>query len=75
MKMGKRNGKRKKKRNSQLAGPRGDFGPASTGACSRAGDSAGPRRSSAARADAVGAGPRVSERSGVNGVERATEGG
>jgi hypothetical protein len=27
MKMGKRNGKRKRKRNFQLAGPGGDFGP------------------------------------------------
>jgi hypothetical protein len=52
MKIGKRNGKRKKKRNSQLAGLGGIFGPA------------GPRRSGAARADAVGAGPRVSERRG-----------
>jgi hypothetical protein len=31
MKMGKRNGKRKKKRNSQLAGPGGNFGPAERG--------------------------------------------
>jgi hypothetical protein len=31
MKIGKRNGKRKKKRDSQLAGPGGDFGPAERG--------------------------------------------
>jgi hypothetical protein len=41
----------------------------------RAGGPAGPRRSKAARADAVGAGPHVSEGRGGNGVERATEGG
>jgi hypothetical protein len=40
-----------------------------------AGGPAGPRRSGAARADVVGAGPCVSERRGVNGVERATEEG
>jgi hypothetical protein len=40
-----------------------------------AGGPAGPQRSGAERADAVGAGPRVSERRGVNGTERATEGG
>jgi hypothetical protein len=32
MKMGKGNGKRKKKRNSQLAGPGGEFWPASASA-------------------------------------------
>jgi hypothetical protein len=32
MKIGTRNGKRKKKGDSQLAGPGGDFGPASAGA-------------------------------------------
>jgi hypothetical protein len=40
-----------------------------------AGGPVGPRRSGAARADAMGVGPRVSERRGVNGAERATEGG
>jgi hypothetical protein len=42
---------------------------------SAAGGPASPQWSGAARADAVGAGPRVSERRGVNGAERATEGG
>jgi hypothetical protein len=41
----------------------------------RAGSPAGPRRSGVARADAVGAGPRISVRRGGNDVERATEGG
>jgi hypothetical protein len=41
----------------------------------RASSPAVPRRSGAARADAVGVDPCVSERKGRNGVERATEGG
>jgi hypothetical protein len=40
----------------------------------RAGATGGPRRSGAARADVVGVGPRASERRGVNGAKRATEG-
>jgi hypothetical protein len=63
MKIGKRNGKRKNKRNSLLTRPRrGDFGPASAGARARVGGPAGPRRSGTARAGAVGAGLRASER-------------
>jgi hypothetical protein len=54
--------KRKKKRNSLLTGPGGDFGPASKGARARAGGPAGPRRSGTAQAGAVGVGPRASER-------------
>jgi hypothetical protein len=53
--------KGKKRRNSQLAGPGG------RGISARrawAGGPAGPWRSDAARADAVGVGPRVSERRG-----------
>jgi hypothetical protein len=49
--------------------------PSANARAGAAGSPAGPRRTGAARADAVGAGPRVSERRGVNGVERATEGG
>jgi hypothetical protein len=40
----------------------GDFGPASVGERARAGGPADPRRSGTARAGAVGAGPRASER-------------
>jgi hypothetical protein len=56
--------KGKKRRNSQLAGPGG------RGISARrawAGGPAGPWRSDAARADAVGVGPRVSERRGGGG--------
>jgi hypothetical protein len=70
MKIGKRNGKRKKER---------EFSASWAGGISaqraRAGDPADPRRSGAARADVVGVGPRISERRGGNAVERATEGG
>jgi hypothetical protein len=73
------NGKKKwekKKRDFLLAGPGGVFGPAERErARGRGRRPTSPRRSGTARADAVGAGPRVSERSGVNGAERATEGG
>jgi hypothetical protein len=55
-------GKRKKKRNSLLTRPGGDFGPASASARARAGGPAGPRRSGTARAGAVGVGPCASER-------------
>jgi hypothetical protein len=40
-----------------------------------AGGPTGPQRSGAEQADAVGAGPCVSERRGVNGAERAPAGG
>jgi hypothetical protein len=75
MKMGKRNGKRKRKGNSCLLG-RGVI-LAHPGASARAGAAGGPRRSGAARADAVGTGPHVSERrgGGVNGTERRRRGG
>jgi hypothetical protein len=66
MKIGKRNGKGKKKGDSQLAGP-GGFRPSERGgarAGARAGGPAGPWRSGAAWADAVGVGPCVSERRG-----------
>jgi hypothetical protein len=60
MKIGKRNGKRKKER---------EFSASWAGGISvqraRAGDPADPRRSGAARADVVGVGPRISERRGV----------
>jgi hypothetical protein len=72
MKIGKRNGKRKKKRNSQLAGP-GGFSAQRARAGGPAGP-AGPRRSGVAQADTVGAGPHISERRGRDGVERATRG-
>jgi hypothetical protein len=70
--MGKRNGKRKKKREFLLAGPGGDFGPPGRERGRRptrpiSGGDGGERHH--------GAGPHVSERRGVNGAERATEGG
>jgi hypothetical protein len=58
---GKRVGKGKKKRNSQLAGI---GGISAQRARAWAGGPAGPRRSGASRADVVGAGPRVSEMRG-----------
>jgi hypothetical protein len=58
-------GKGKRKRNSQLSGP-GEFRPNRARARARGlGGLAGPRRSGDSAADAVGAGPRVSERRGV----------
>jgi hypothetical protein len=64
-------------RNFLLAGLGGAFSaqPSANARAGAAGGPAGPRRSGAAWADAVGVGPRVSERRGVNGAERATEGG
>jgi hypothetical protein len=70
MKIGKRNGKRKKKRNSQVAGPGGDFGPASAGRR--------PSRPTEERSGAGGrrgCGPTRQREEGGNGVERATGGG
>jgi hypothetical protein len=69
MKIGKRKGKRKKKRNSQLTGP-GEILAQRVRARARAGVPASPRRSGAARADAVGAGPCVSKRRGVTAWSR-----
>jgi hypothetical protein len=66
----RQNGKRKRKGISCSLG-RGVLAQSSA---SVAGGLAGPRRSGAARADAVGAGPRISERRGVNGVERQRRG-
>jgi hypothetical protein len=66
MKMGKRNGKRKRKGNSCSLGPGAMF-LAQPSASARAGVAygpAGPRRSGAARADAMGVGPHVNERRG-----------
>jgi hypothetical protein len=71
---GKKKWKKEKEKEFSASWAGGDFGPASASA--RAGARAGgPRRSGAARADAVGAGPCVSEKRGRNDVERATEGG
>jgi hypothetical protein len=72
MKIGKRNGKRKNKGDSQLAGP---GGISAQRARARAGGLAGPRRSGAAQADAVGVGPRVSERRGVTAWSGRRRGG
>jgi hypothetical protein len=62
MKIGKRNGRRKNKRNSMLTRPGGILAQRA-----RAGGPAGPRKSGTARVGAMGAGPRASERGG-NGV-------
>jgi hypothetical protein len=78
MKMGKRNGKRKKKRNSQLAGPGGDFGPAERRrVLARGRWPSRPTRSGDGTADAVGAGPCARERKGetTSGGRRAVRGG
>jgi hypothetical protein len=72
MKIGKRNGKRKKKGNSQLARSGGILAKR---ARARAGGPAGPRRSGAARANVVGAGPHVSERRGVTAWSGRRRGG
>jgi hypothetical protein len=72
---GKKKWEKKKKRDFLLAGPGGSAQPSASARVGAVGGPAGPRRSGAARADAVGEGPRVSERRGVNGAERATEGG
>jgi hypothetical protein len=72
---GKQKWEKKKKRDFLLAGPGGGGVFSAQPSAGAAGGPAGPQRSGAERADAVGAGPRVSERRGVNGTERATEGG
>jgi hypothetical protein len=59
------NGKRKKKRNSQLAEPGGNFGPAERGRARGAGGPLGPP----AGDGAVSVGPRARGR-GADGVER-----
>jgi hypothetical protein len=74
--MGKRNGKRKKKRDFLLAGPEGVFGPAERERA-RARQAAQPAHEGAAQ---LGRTPwaraHASARgAGVNGAERATEGG
>jgi hypothetical protein len=74
MKMGKRNGKRKRRRNFQLAGPGGNFGPARRGARARGcRASCDPRARETARArgsDGVTAGPHVSESGGGGAAPR-----
>jgi hypothetical protein len=62
------NRKRKKRGDSRLAGPEGDFGP--TRARGVTGELA-----QTARADAVSASPRVRERGRADGVGRLTGGG
>jgi hypothetical protein len=57
-------GKRKKEREFSASWAGGILAQRAR-ARARAGGPAGPRRSGAARADAVGVGPRVSERRGV----------
>jgi hypothetical protein len=71
VKMGKRIGKRKKKKNSQLAG-RGGFRPSERGR----GQAAQPAHGGAARHGRTPwAWAHASARGGGNGVERAMEGG
>jgi hypothetical protein len=71
MKMGKRNGKRKRKRDFQLAGPGGDFGP--PGASVRAGACLRPswpsREGATAGDSAVARRPHARERGVVNDVD------
>jgi hypothetical protein len=67
--MGKRNGKRKKKRNSQLAGPGGEFRPSERGRPSR------PTEERSGTGGRHGRGPTCQREEGGNGVERATDGG
>jgi hypothetical protein len=73
MKLGKRNGKRKKKGNSQLAGPRGeDFGPASAGTGRR------PSRPTEKQSDAGrrrGCGPMRQREEGVTAWSERRRGG
>jgi hypothetical protein len=65
MKMGKRNGKRKKKRNSKLTGSGGNFGPVGRGrAASRPVGPRRPTRSGDGAADAMDVGPRAREAKG-----------
>jgi hypothetical protein len=73
----KKKWKREKEKEFPANWAGGDFGPASAGARARAraGGPAGPRRSGAARADAVGAGPCVSERRGVTAWSGRRRGG
>jgi hypothetical protein len=66
------NGKRKKKRDSQLAGPEGNFGPASAGAGRRPSRPTEERRGAGGRR---GRGPTRQREEGGNSVERAMEGG
>jgi hypothetical protein len=68
MKIGKRNEKRKKKRNSELTGL-GDFGPVSAGAGRR------PTEEQSSMGRHRGCGPMRQREEGGNGVERARGGG
>jgi hypothetical protein len=64
-------GKGKKKRNSRLTGPRGDFSLVGRGRAQPR--PIGPRRPTRSRdgvADAVGAGPLARERGESDGIER-----
>jgi hypothetical protein len=75
MKIGKRNGKRKKKGNSQLAGP-GGFRPSERGRARGHGQAAQPAHGGAARRGRTSwVRAHASARGGGNSVERATEGG
>ena len=68
---GKRNGKRKKKRNSRLTGPGGILAWSGAGARDRGQlGPDGPRGAGDGAADAVGAGPCARERGEADGVER-----
>jgi hypothetical protein len=67
MKMGKRNGKRKRKRNFQLAGPGGEFWP--TLAQARAGALAAQLRGSDGGDRHRGASPHAREREGADGID------
>jgi hypothetical protein len=62
MKIGKRNGKRKKKRDFPANWAGGDFGP--TGACA----AGGPRNGKRSGDNVVGTGPRIRGRRGDNSV-------
>jgi hypothetical protein len=76
MKMGKRNGKRKKKREFMLAGPGGDdFGPSRRERAGAAGGPLGPSAGETAGNGAVARAHTSARGGGVNGAERATEGG
>jgi hypothetical protein len=72
MKMGKRNGEKKKKREFLLAGPRGDFGPPGR---ERGRRPTRPIREGDGGGRCCGASPHVSEGREVNGAKQQRRGG
>jgi hypothetical protein len=72
---GKKKWEKKKKREFLLAGPGGDFGPSRRERARAAGSPLGPSAGETAGNDAVARAHTSARGGGVNGVERATEGG